>query len=52
MAGWARLLWWVSGLDPMERNTAGKEEVRVCSLAEAITREFIIIEDKFIAGVS
>jgi hypothetical protein len=51
MAGCARLLWWVSGLDQMERITAGEEEVRVRSLAGAITREFIDIEDKFIAGV-
>jgi hypothetical protein len=36
----------------MERTTAGEEEVRVRSLARAITREFIGIEDEFIAGVS
>jgi hypothetical protein len=34
----------------MERKTVGEEEVRVCSLAGAITREFIDIEDEFIAG--
>jgi hypothetical protein len=36
----------------MGKNTTGKEEVRVCSLARVITREFIDIEDEFIAGVS
>jgi hypothetical protein len=34
----------------MERITAGEEEVRVRSLAREITREFINIEDEFIAG--
>jgi hypothetical protein len=36
----------------MERTTAGEGEVRVHLMAGAITREFIVIEDEFIAGVS